>query len=120
MRWRLHRDYANSNIECQIGFARGTPLRVISIFDSIRMNRKHSKTLRTIFVRPTSSAIVFQDIEALVVALGGQVTEREGSRVKVEIAGEIWRCHRPHPGKEVKRYQVEELRELLERVGVTP
>ena len=71
-------------------------------------------------MRPTSSAIVFQNIEALVVALGGQVTEREGSRVKVEIAGEIWRCHRPHPGKEVKRYQVEELRELLERVGVTP
>lgn len=99
MRWRLHRDYANSNIECQIGFARGTPLRVISIFDSIRMNRKHSKTLRAIFVRPTSSAIVFQDIEALVVALGGQVTEREGSRVKVEIAGEIWRCHRPPRAK---------------------
>jgi hypothetical protein len=84
------------------------------------MNRKHTKTLRAIFVRPTSSAIVFQDIEALVVALGGQVTEREGSRVKIEIAGEPWRCHRPHPGKEAKRYQVEELRELLERVGVTP
>jgi hypothetical protein len=116
----LHSDYANSNIECQIRFTRGTPLRAISIFDSIRMNRKHSKTLRAIFVRPTSSATVFQDIEALVVALGGHVTEREGSRVKIEIAGELWRCHRPHPGKEAKRYQVEELRELLERVGVTP
>lgn len=33
---------------------------------------------------------------------------------------EQWRCHRPHPGKEAKRYQVEEARELLERAGVTP
>ncbi len=27
------------------------------------------------------------------------------------------RCHRPHQGKETKRYQVEEARELLERAG---
>ena len=53
-------------------------------------------------------------------ALGGEVVEREGSRVKILLRGEQWRCHRPHPGKEAKRYQVEEIRELLERVGVSP
>lgn len=53
-------------------------------------------------------------------ALGGEVHEREGSRVKIIIASEQWRCHRPHPGKEAKRYQVEEIRELLERIGVRP
>lgn len=84
------------------------------------MNSKHRKTLAAVFARPTSSAIVFADIEALVVALGGTVSEREGSRVKIEIKGEQWRCHRPHPGKEAKRYQVEEARELLERIGVKP
>jgi len=63
---------------------------------------------------------VFSDIEALLVALGGQVHEREGSRVKITIKGEQWRCHRPHPGKEAKRYQVEEIRELLERIGEQP
>lgn len=31
-----------------------------------------------------------------------------------------WRCHRPHPAKEAKRYQVEEARELLERIGIKP
>lgn len=46
--------------------------------------------------------------------------EREGSRVKIIIKGEQWRCHRPHPGREAKRYQVEEVRELLERIGVKP
>jgi hypothetical protein len=63
---------------------------------------------------------VFSDIEALLVALGGQVHEREGSRVKITIKGEQWRCHRPHPGKEAKRYQVEEIREVLERIGEQP
>ncbi len=81
---------------------------------------KHKKTLQAIFARPTSPSIVFSDIEALFVALGGSVTEREGSRVKIALQGESWHCHRPHPGKEARRYQVEEARELLERVGVKP
>jgi hypothetical protein len=38
----------------------------------------------------------------------------------MDLEGEQWRAHRPHPGKEDKRYQVEEVRELLERVGVRP
>lgn len=84
------------------------------------MNAKHRKTLAAIFARPTSPSIVFSEIESLIKALGGTVTEREGSRVKIELLGEQWRCHRPHPGKEAKRYQVEEARELFERVGVRP
>lgn len=84
------------------------------------VNAKHRKTLRAIFARPTSPSVVFSDIEALIAALGGSVTEREGSRVKITLQGEHWHCHRPHPGKEAKRYQVEEARELLERIGVKP
>ena len=84
------------------------------------MNTKHRRTLAAIFARPTSASVVFADIEALIKALGGFVSEREGSRVKIELNGEQWRCHRPHPGKEAKRYQVEEARELLERAGVLP
>ena len=84
------------------------------------MNTKHRKTLKAIFDKPTSVSIVFSDIEALVVALGGGIVEREGSRIKISIQGEQWRCHRPHPGKEAKRYQVEEIRKLLHRIGVTP
>jgi HicA toxin of bacterial toxin-antitoxin, len=82
------------------------------------VNAKHRKTLTAIFARPTPAAIVFADIEGLIKALGGSVAEREGSRVKIELNGEQWRCHRPHPGKEAKRYQVEEAREFLERAGV--
>lgn len=84
------------------------------------MNAKYRKTLSAIFAKPTSATIVFADIEALIVTLGGEVSEREGSRVKIVLGGEQWRCHRPHPGKEAKRYQVEEARELLERTGHQP
>lgn len=84
------------------------------------MNAKHRKTLQAIFARPTSATVRFAHIEALVVALGGSISEREGSRIKIMILGEQWHCHRPHPGKEAKRYQVEEARELLERIGVKP
>ena len=82
------------------------------------MNSKHKKTLTAIFTRPTSASIVFADIEALISSLGGSVLEREGSRVKIVLGGFEWRCHRPHPGKEAKRYQVEEARDLLQRAGV--
>ena len=84
------------------------------------MKAKHRKTLQAIFAQPTLPSIVFSDIESLVVALGGSVMEREGSRVKITLQGEQWHCHRPHPGKEAQRYQVEEARELLERIGVKP
>ncbi len=84
------------------------------------MNARQQKTLLAIFAKPTSASIFFSDIEALIKGLGGSVSEREGSRVKIELNGEQWRCHRPHPGKEAKRYQVEEARELLIRAGVTP
>ena len=82
------------------------------------MKSRHQKTLQAIFRQPTSGTIVFADIETLIVSLGGEVLEREGSHVKITLKGEQWRCHRPHPGKEAKQYQVEEVRELLERVGV--
>jgi hypothetical protein len=84
------------------------------------VNAKHLKTLHAIFARPTSATIVFSHIEALVVALGGEIKEREGSRIKLTLQGEQWHCHRPHPGKEARRYQVEEVRELLERLGIKP
>lgn len=82
------------------------------------MQNRHRKTLTRIFRTPTSAAIVFADIEALIRHLGGVVEEREGSRIKLVLQGQTWRCHRPHPGKEAKRYQVEEAREFLRRAGV--
>jgi hypothetical protein len=84
------------------------------------VNSKQQRTLSAIFSRPTPATLKFEDIASLMKALGARIAEREGSRVRVELRGEEWRCHRPHPGKEAKRYQVEEARELLERLGIRP
>jgi len=84
------------------------------------VNSKHRKTLQAIFSKPTTATLVFADIEALIIAIGGEVHEREGSRVRIILQGQQWRCHRPHPGKEAKRYQVEEARALLTQAGITP
>jgi len=84
------------------------------------MKARYQKTLQAIFRQPTSGTIAFADIVALFETLGGEVHEREGSRIKITLKNEQWRCHRPHPRKEAKKYQVEEAREFLERIGIKP
>jgi hypothetical protein len=84
------------------------------------MKTRHRRTLKAIFSAPTQGGIVFSEIEALVISLGGDVREGKGSRVVFEIRGSRKYLHRPHPGKEAKKYQVEELREWFISLEVTP
>jgi hypothetical protein len=84
------------------------------------MKAKHAKTLRAIFTKPTLASIMFADIEALVVALGGEVREGAGSRVALEIEGVRIFPHRPHPGKETPKYMIEEIRGWLAGLGKEP
>ena len=82
------------------------------------MGAKHKRTLEAIFSTPTHAGIVFSDIEALLTAMGGKVREGEGSRVVFELKGTRRYLHRPHPGKEAKKYQVEELRDCFASLEV--
>jgi hypothetical protein len=84
------------------------------------MKAKHERTLEAIFTTPTRAGTVFSDIEALVKAIGGEVREGDGSRIVFELKGSRRYLHRPHPGKEAKKYQVEELREWLKYLEVIP
>ncbi|HUJ89499.1 MAG TPA: type II toxin-antitoxin system HicA family toxin [Syntrophorhabdales bacterium] len=84
------------------------------------MKAKHRRILEAIFEVPTRGGIVFSDIEGLVIALGGDVREGAGSRIVFELKGSRQYLHRPHPGKEAKKYQVEELREWLKELEVKP
>ena len=49
------------------------------------MKRKHQRTLELIFSRPGSGSVPWRDIEALFQELGGEVSERAGSRVAVVL-----------------------------------
>ena len=63
---------------------------------------------------------MFSDVEGLIRVLGGEVREGEESRVVLELKGSRIYLHRPHPGKEARKYQVEELREWLDKLEVRP
>jgi hypothetical protein len=84
------------------------------------MKAKHRRVLEAIFAVPTRGGIVLSDIEALVITLGGDVREGACSRVVFELKGSRQYLHRPHPVKEARKYQVEELREWLRQLEVTP
>jgi hypothetical protein len=84
------------------------------------MKAKHRRILEAIFSTPSRGGIIFSDIEGLVRALGGEVREGEGSRVVFELKGSRKYLHRPHPGKEARKYQIEELREWFDKQEVRP
>ncbi len=83
------------------------------------MNGRQKKTLGAIFADPVSGTIDWKDIENLLVAVGCQVVEGSGSRVRFRFNAEVETFHRPHPAKEAKRYQVKAARDFLVRIGVT-
>ncbi len=82
------------------------------------MNSKHEKTLKALFAKPVANNIKFSDIEALVIALGGEVREGDGSRVALLLGVGVMHAHRPHPGKEAKHYQIREIKDWLAATGV--
>jgi hypothetical protein len=84
------------------------------------MQRKHRVTLESLFARPVSGTIRWAEIEALFVALGGEVSERAGSRVGVFLFGEVRVFHRPHPSPMTDKGAVASIRKWLESHGVKP
>ena len=84
------------------------------------MKRKHHKILELIFNRPVSGNIKWDDIEALFIALGAEISEREGSRVAVVLFNKVRVFHRPHPTPDTDKGAVSSIRKWLESHGVTP
>ena len=84
------------------------------------MNKTHRKTLEAIFQQPVPNTLEWRRIESLLQAVGANVIEGSGSRVRFELNGVIGTFHRPHPQKEAKPYQVRDAREFLEKAEVFP
>ena len=84
------------------------------------MKRKRQRTLELIFSRPVSGSLPWRDIEALFQELGGEVSERAGSRVAVVLFGEVRVFHRPHPSPDTNKGAVASIRKWFEEHGVTP
>jgi hypothetical protein len=84
------------------------------------MNKTQQSTLSDIFARPTRANIRWSAIESLIRALGGEVIEREGSRVAARLNGVTAVFHRPHPRPEAKKGVVDAVRQFLMNAGVKP
>jgi hypothetical protein len=81
---------------------------------------KHRATLKTIFVDPTRSNILWSDIEAMLVAAGAEIGEGRGSRIRVSLNDVDAVFHRPHPRKETDKGSVKSVRRFLVEAGVQP
>ena len=86
----------------------------------MKLSQRHRATLEAVFATPAQAAIVWRDIESLFVACGGEVSEGEGSRVRVALKGVRAVFHRPHPQKETDKGAVKSVRRFLTEAGITP
>ncbi|GAP94060.1 type II toxin-antitoxin system HicA family toxin [Leptolyngbya sp. NIES-2104] len=84
----------------------------------MKLNRKQARTLQAVFETPTRADILWSDIVSLFKALGADVTQGRGSRVRVHLNGEKAVFHEPHPEKETDKGAVKSVREFLENAGI--
>lgn len=84
----------------------------------ITMNNKHLKTYNEIFSNPIRLDISWDDIESLFVALGAELSEGNGSRIRIKLNNERAVFHRPHPKRLTDKGAIKSIRKLLENAGV--
>jgi HicA toxin of bacterial toxin-antitoxin, len=84
------------------------------------MNKKQRQTLIRIFEKPDRSDIAWSDVEALFKALGGELSEGRGSRVRVALKDVRAVFHRPHPARVMNKGSLKSVRRFLTEAGVNP
>ncbi|EFK07521.1 toxin-antitoxin system, toxin component, HicA family [delta proteobacterium NaphS2] len=84
------------------------------------MNKKQRQTLEKIFEKPERSDITWGNIETLFVALGAEISEGRGSRVRVALNDVRAVFHRPHPERVTNKAAVKSVRRFLQEAGVRP
>jgi hypothetical protein len=82
------------------------------------LNKKQIKILKSIFENPVRSDVLWTDIENLLVALGAELSEGRGSRVRIYLNGIRAVFHRPHPRKETDKGALKSMRRFLISAGV--
>ncbi len=81
------------------------------------MNSRHRKTLNSIFENPIRADVKWSDIEALFRAMGAEISEGNGSRVRIFLHGTKAVFHRPHPQKETDKGALVSVRRFIINSG---
>lgn len=84
------------------------------------MGPRHKRTLQALLDDPVRSNIAWRDIEAMLTSAGAEISEGEGSRVRIALSGVRAVFHRPHPQKETDKGAVKSMRRFLSEAGVKP
>lgn len=84
------------------------------------LNNKQRKILELIFTNPVPANIIWEDIENLFKALGADISQGSGSRVKVKLNDVRGYFHEPHPEKETDKGAVKSVRDFLTKAGIEP
>ena len=82
------------------------------------LSSSHRKTLDLIFENPVRSDVNWQKIEQLLEALGAELTEGRGSRVRIYLNVVRAVFHRPHPKRETDKGALKSMRRFLIEAGV--
>lgn len=82
------------------------------------MNKKQRRTLQKIFEEPGRSDISWNDIESLFKALGADLSEGKGSRVRIGLQDVRAVFHRPHSERVTDKGTVKSIRRFLLEAGV--
>lgn len=82
------------------------------------MNTKQKKVYEEIFKNSVQSDIEWQEIESLLKSLGANISEGNGSRVRIELNGQRAVFHRPHPEKVTDKGAIKSMRRFLDNAGV--
>lgn len=84
------------------------------------LSTKHARILAAIFANPVRADIRWTDIENLLRALGAEITQGAGSRVRVALNGRRMVFHEPHPQPTIVKDAVRSVRRFLLEAGITP
>jgi hypothetical protein len=86
----------------------------------MKLSSKHERTLLAIFENPVRSDVAWSDVEKLFVALGAEISEGRGSRIRIYLNSVRAVFHRPHPRKETDKGALKSVRRFLSEANIKP
>jgi hypothetical protein len=84
------------------------------------LSRRHRRTLEKIFEEPRRADVEWRQVLALLGALGAEVSEGRGSRVRIVLNGVRAVFHKPHPRKEMDKGSLGSMERFLIAAGIEP
>ncbi|HNW61292.1 MAG TPA: type II toxin-antitoxin system HicA family toxin [bacterium] len=83
-----------------------------------RLIYQQRSALSEIFRNPVRANLEWTDIESLLRAPGGEISEGTGSRVRIYLNGVRAVIHRPHPASPTDKGAIKSARRFLMEAGI--